>query len=353
MPVYLDGKAEASGLGADTRRLSRRACAQYEESGAGSLHIGLINNMPDAALEATERQFFTLLNSAAGDVPVCLSLYALPEVPRNDWGRQRVNALYSGIESLEKAQLDGLIVTGREPRTPNLKEEPYWGSLTRVLEWAENNTHSTVWSCLAAHAALLHMDGIARRRSQEKRCGVFECVRLADHPLLAGISSCFKMPHSRWNDVPEEELTACGYSVLTRAQGAGADTIVKHRNSLFVFFQGHPEYEPHTLLLEYRRDVQRYLNRETDAYPSLPQEYFDDDAAGLLTSLREKALSGQGREELFAQVSAVLEAACVAYTWRSGASQLYSNWLKYIAAQKAGQRQQSKHVVSAQTVVIG
>lgn len=127
------------------------------------IHIGLVNNMPDGALEATERQFRTLLDSAANGIQVRLSLFALPDVPRTEAGRLRISRLYSGIENLWDSHLDGLIVTGAEPQAPNLKDEPYWESLTKVLEWAEHNTHSTVLSCLAAHAALQHVDGIARR----------------------------------------------------------------------------------------------------------------------------------------------------------------------------------------------
>jgi len=353
MPVFLDGKAARSGLGADARSLGGKASARYQEDSAASLHIGLINNMGDPALEATERQFFRLLEAASDGVAVRLSFYALPHVPRNDWGRQRVNRLYSGIESLGRDQLDGLIVTGREPRTPNLKEEPYWASLTGVLEWAENHTHSTVWSCLAAHAALLHMDGIARRKSNQKYYGVFECAKLTEHPLLAGISSRLKMPHSRWNGIPEEELTASGYTVLTRALGAGADTVVKRRNSLFVFFQGHPEYEPDTLSLEYRRDVRRYLSRETDTYPGLPQAYFDRSTAHALNALQEKAMAGDRSEELLAKIVAVLEARPVVHSWRSGATQIYSNWLKYIAAQKTRPVCQDRHSLPVQPAVVG
>lgn len=337
MPVCLNGNASSHDLLADTLCLGGKSRAGHQECAARCINIGLVNNMPDAALEATERQFLTLLDSAANGILVRLSFYALPDVPRNSSGRHRINRFYSGVESLWNSQLDGLIVTGREPRTPNLKDEPYWGSLTRVLEWAEHNTHSTVWSCLAAHAALLHMDGIARRRSDEKRCGVFDCVRLSDHPLTAGLSSHLKMPHSRWNDIPEEELTACGYSVLTQAQDAGADTIVKRRNSLFVFFQGHPEYESDSLLLEYRRDVRRYLTGEIESYPPMPQSYFDKGTADALTALREKAMSGR-REELLADVAAAVDGKTIARPWRSTAARVYGNWLAYICAQKERNR---------------
>jgi len=332
MPICFDGNSSGHELLA-TNRVRGRLSSEFQERAGRCITIGLINNMPDAALEATERQFLTLLNSASDGVLVRLSLYALPEVPRNDASQRHVSRFYDSIENLWNSQLDGLIVTGREPRTPNMRNEPYWESLTRTQEWANENTYSTVWSCLAAHAALLHADGIDRRKSDNKHFGVFECERLSDHQLMAGIPLHLKMPHSRWNGITEDELTACGYSVLTRSQDAGVDTFIKQRRSLFVFFQGHPEYESETLLLEYRRDIRRYLRGETDTYPSMPRSYFDKDTADALTALREKAMSG-GREERLSDVAAAIGEEGIVNTWRSTAARVYRNWLEYICAQK-------------------
>src|SRR5882757_5653905 len=114
------------------------------------LELGLVNNMPDAALESTERQFLELLREATGDIPVRLRLFALPDVPRSDAGRQHLRGGYGSIDDLCSSRLDGLIVTGTEPRAPSLADEPYWGSLIQVLDWAQENTASSVWSCLAA-----------------------------------------------------------------------------------------------------------------------------------------------------------------------------------------------------------
>ena len=82
---------------------------------------------------------------------------------------------------------------------------------------------------------------------------------------------------------------------------------VKQRKSLFVFFQGHPEYEANTLLLEYRRDIRRFLRRERDTYPPMPQGYFDEDTVDALTAVRERALSDR-REELFEEFPTALVA---------------------------------------------
>jgi homoserine O-succinyltransferase/O-acetyltransferase len=297
------------------------------------LDIGLVNNMPGKALQATERQFLTLLNSAARNVSVRLWLYALPDVPRTDSGRRHIDSFYSGIDQLWDRPLDGLIVTGMEPRASNLKDEPHWASMTRLIDWAERNTRSTVWSCLAAHAAVLHTDGILRRRLSQKRFGLFECDQVSDHPVLAGVPSTLTVPHSRWNDLREQELSAAGYQVLTRGREAGVDMFIKQRQSLFVFLQGHPEYDANSLQLEYARDVGRYLRRESENYPPLPYAYFDRETEVALTAIEARAVRDP-REELLADVSAHT-ARNRTNLCRSPAIRIYGNWLTHLGAAKA------------------
>jgi homoserine O-succinyltransferase len=315
--------------------------AGFRESDATCLEIGLVNNMPAAALESTERQFRARLRAAADGIAVRLTRYALPDVPRTDAVRRHVSSYYSDINDLWNSHLDGLIVTGTEPRAPNLKDEPYWGNLAKLVEWAERHTHSTIWSCLAAHGAVLHIDGISRRPLPDKCLGVFECARVSDHPLTASVPARSYMPHSRWNEIPEDALRACGYRVVTRSQDAGADVFVKQGGSLFVFFQGHPEYEADTLLFEHRRDIGRFLRRESDRYPSMPQGYFDQETVDLLTEARKRALSDR-REELLADFPTTLAANRVRNTWRPAAVRLYRNWLLYLCAQKEG-RLRARH----------
>jgi homoserine O-succinyltransferase len=67
---------------------------------------------------------------------------------------------------------------------------------------------------------------------------------------------------------------------------AGVDTFVRERRSLFLFFQGHPEYDADTLPREYRRDVARFLRGERDSYPDLPKEYFDPITTDMLNAFR-------------------------------------------------------------------
>ena len=147
----------------------------------------------------------------------------------------------------------------------------------------------TVWSCLAAHAAILHTDGIRRAKRNDKLFGIFECANVSDHPLTVGLPASFRLPHSRWNGVPEDQLLDCGFTVLAQSAEAGVDTFIKQQKRLFVFFQGHPEYDSDTLLREYRRDVGRYIKGESQTYPSVPQNYFDAATEDELMLLQEKA----------------------------------------------------------------
>jgi homoserine O-succinyltransferase len=298
-----------------------------------AIELGLVNNMPDSALKSTERQFCALIAAAAGAVPVRLRLFALPEVPRGEVGRARLRAAYAPIDELWTSRLDGLIVTGTEPRAASLRDEPYWAALANVLGWAQENTASTIWSCLAAHAAVLQLDGIDRQALQEKRFGVFPCANASDHPLMAGLPPQLQVAHSRWNEVMEPALAQCGYTILSRSTEAGVDGFAKQGKSLFVFFQGHPEYDERALLREYRRDIGRYLRRERETYPPLPRGYFDEAGVAAATAFRERALAQRDTALLEGFPTAFLEHR-LRPLGGAAVSRLYRNWLFYLDAHK-------------------
>jgi homoserine O-succinyltransferase len=304
-------------------------------SGTDCVKIAFINNMPDSALEDTEMQFMELLDAASGELPVRLKLYSLPRVPRADRGLQHLASFYSGIDQLWNSQVDAVIMTGTEPRRPDLRQEPYWSVLADVLDWAERNTSSTILSCLAAHAGVLHSDGIRRQPLPDKQFGVFESERVCDHELVRNAPRTMRFPHSRWNEVREDALTACGYTVLTSSAQGGVDLFVKQKKqSLFVHFQGHPEYGSRTLLKEYRRDIKRFLRQERETYPTMPHGYFDATAAQLLAEFRQTAVSHRHEEQLVFFPEAVV-AGALQNTWQSSALCVYRNWLQHVASRKS------------------
>jgi len=331
MPIVIDEGRVPNLLALKHRSRSERSASKQTDC----IRIALINNMPDPALEDTEVQFYELLDAAAGDIPISLKLFSLPELPRNDAGQRHLNNFYFDINELLNGRFDGVIMTGTEPRQPNLRDEPYWPVLIKVLDWAETNTASTVLSCLAAHAGVLYSDGIPRHRLADKQFGVFEYKKVRDHALTAGGGNTMQIPHSRWNEVRADALDSCGYEVLVQSAQAGIDLFVKKkRDSLFVHFQGHPEYGTRTLLKEYRRDIKRFLRGERETYPSMPQGYFDAAVTKLLSEFRDKVTENP-REELLAEFPETAVASALHETWKASAASVYRKWLQYLVSRKA------------------
>jgi homoserine O-succinyltransferase/O-acetyltransferase len=299
----------------------------------GALVIALVNNMPDPALEPTERQFASLLDAAAGALPVRLRRIWLPEVPRGAQALEHIARSYFPVDELTEEPPDALIVTGMEPRAPALEEEPYWERMVHLLEWADTHTVSSIWSCLAAHAAAQALAGVRRQRLREKCFGVFGHDLLAEHPLLRGVAPPLATPHSRWNELPVGKLQAAGFEVLSASREAGADLFVRAGQSLLVCFQGHPEYEDVSLLKEYRRDVGRFLRGEQPAWPTLPRGYFGEKGLEALARYRREVESARDPARLadfpMSTIAAELQAS-----WRCAAVALYRNWL-YLLSSRA------------------
>lgn len=295
-----------------------------------ALVIGLVNNMPDSALEATESQFARVLNAAANPLSIRLRLSFLPEVPRGPAGLEHVSSdRYWPIDELQREPPDALIVTGTEPVAPLLGDEPYWERLRELLQWADVNTTSSIWSCLAAHAATELLDGIRRQRLPQKRCGVFAHTTLPNQALLKGLATPLYTPHSRWNELPVDALREAGYTIVSASAETGADMFTKQSSSLLVFFQGHPEYEETTLLREYRRDVGRFLRGQQAHYPTLPHGYFPPAALELLGAFEARARAAT--PDLLSEFPIGEIAATLQNTWSAGATCIYRNWLALLA----------------------
>ena len=292
--------------------------------------------MPDSALQSTEAQFGALLEGASR-APVRYRPAVLAS--RSCRGARRPWRIstrgYWPLDELLAEPLDALIVTGTEPRAPRLADEPYWHRFAQVLDWAEAHTHASIWSCLAAHAAVQSLDGIERQRMPEKRSGVYEHQTAQGHALLAGIPAPLRMPHSRWNELSVEALREAGYQMLSWSAASGADAFVRRRRSLMLFFQGHPEYEDTTLLKEYRRDVTRFLNAQQPHYPTLPHGYFSPQAIEVLERFRDEALADSANPSSWTAFRSRPSRPGSPTAGASPAVAIYRNWLSHIASAKS------------------
>jgi homoserine O-succinyltransferase len=293
--------------------------------------IGLINNMADEALHITERQFTSLISASAGDINVTLRLFALNRTPRSPSALEYLRTHCEPVSSAIGCKLDALIITGAQPCTARLEDEPYWQELTEIFDWAKENTSSTILSCLAAHAGVLYLDGIERRRLKEKCFGLFYFTVQHYHPLVGRRGNRRLTPHSRYNEVLQGELERAGYEILTSSPEHGVDIFTKFFGSQFVFLQGHPEYSANTLAREYRRDIGRESRGEIGRAPKMPEGYFSIDAEAESLALQRRVREGRCRltSEELSRIDAL---APVRPEWRDAAVSFYRHWIETIAA---------------------
>ncbi len=307
------------------RRLRR---GTYRDRGR-RLRIALVNNMPDSALAATQRQFSRLLEAASADFDVGLALFTLDTLPRSDAARREIAATYRSVGQIWRTSPEAVIVTGAEPQAKALQDEPYWPQLTGLVDQMEKRTISCIFSCLAAHAVVLHRDRIARLPAAQKVSGLFLSRIATPHELIAGLGDAFATPHSRHNGLEENELSAHGYTILSHSAEAGVDVFIKETASLSVFLQGHPEYEADTLAREFRRDWLRFARRERATPPERPKGYFSPAAWARVEAWARTVESGS--EAPFPREALDIAEA----PWRANAVRLFANWLALIARRKS------------------
>jgi homoserine O-succinyltransferase len=324
MPVTLARNAPADSVASLRERRMRRG--SLSDRGR-LLRVELVNNMPDAAVFSTQRQFIRLLEEAAAAYKVTLGFTSLDGVERSAEARREMGELYRAPAQVGEAPPDAVIVTGAEPRAEELDAEPYWRELTAFFDMARARTHATLASCLAAHALVLHRDGLRRRRCGQKLSGLYSIEIVAPHPLTQGLSGG-PTPHSRWNGLDEAELTAKGYVVLTRAHEAGVDMFARDDEPHLVLgFQGHPEYDGDTLAREFRRDVARALAGAPA--PRTPVNYYPPEVAERLSAHVAGMLAGQEGPHLpdWAKLAPQPD-------WRTRGAVVVANWLQAISARK-------------------
>jgi len=292
------------------------------------LHIGLLNMMPDAALAATERQFFRLIGESNPIAQFYVHPFTLPELERSPEARAYVDEFYEPFEKIQAEGLDALIVTGANVAGPELANQSFWQPLIHVIDWAVDNVTSTLCSCLATHAMLQFRYGQHRVRQPEKIWGVFpHRVVNQRHPLVNDVNTRFDVPHSRWNEVTRQQFDAAGLHVLVESEEVGVHLATSADGLRVVFLQGHPEYDTISLLKEYKREVSLYADRQRDGYPPFPGNYFHTREKALLNeyrSLVDAALAGNGKLPEFPEQ---LIERRLDNTWHDTAEAVVGNWM--------------------------
>lgn len=292
------------------------------------LHIGLLNMMPDAALEATERQFFRLVGACNQIAQFHIHPFTISGLPRGAEGAAHIARHYESFEQIKQDGLDALIISGANVSHPRLPEEDFWQPLTEVFEWARDNVTSILCSCLATHALIQHAHGIVRTHLGEKRWGVYS-HRVVErrHPLVADINTRFDVPHSRFNEVFRADMEMAGLLPLVESEKAGVHLAVSQDLLRVVYFQGHPEYDTVSLLKEYKREVLRFFRDERPDYPPVPEHYFSHATQQVADDYMESLLYAKHVKDALPEFPEAIMATELDNTWRDTAKAVFNNWL--------------------------
>ncbi len=301
-----------------------RATHQYIRE----LHIGLLNMMPDAAIEATERQFFRLVGEANPIAQFYVHPFTLDELQRGERARAHIDAYYEDFAQIQRDGLDALIITGANVSHPNLSEEPFWEPLTRVFDWAAENVTSVLCSCLATHAVAEFHHGQKRTHMGDKLWGVYSHrVMLPHHPLVNDINTRFDVPHSRFNQISREQFDQAGLQVLVESEQAGVHLAVSADGLRTVYFQGHPEYDTISLLKEYKREVNLFIAGKRGDYPPFPEHYFSLRSQAIFNEYRERVEQAMASGSTLPAFPEELVLETLDNTWHDTAEAVIGNWI--------------------------
>jgi homoserine O-succinyltransferase len=292
------------------------------------LHVGLLNMMPDAALAATERQFFRLIGESNQIAQFYVHLFTLPELKRGAEAQAHIAQFYQSFEEIKREGLDALIITGANVAGNDLSGEPFWAPLREVIDWAYENVTSTLCSCLTTHAVMEFRYGKKRRPLGFKRWGVYP-HRLLErkHPLVAGANTRFDVPHSRFNQIDRSQFEAAGCRVLAESKEAGVHLAVSEDLFRLVFFQGHPEYDTQSLLKEYKREVSLWFAGKRDDYPPFVENYFPEQCEAILDEYREQLEAARAHRQPMPDFPEPLVSGYLDNTWHDSAEAVINNWI--------------------------
>ncbi len=297
-----------------------------------ALHIGLLNMMPDAALEATERQFLRLIGESNAIAQFHVHPFTFPTIERSEKAQHHINQFYKSFEEIKEMGLDALIITGATVNQLHLPDEPFWKPLGEVFYWANKNVTSTLCSCLATHASLELHHNQPRYRLPQKRWGVFS-HRVTDrsHPLVRGINTRFDVPHSRLNQIDRDQFEAAGLKVLAESKEAGVQMVVSSDGFRTVYFQGHPEYDSISLLKEYKREVgvfvASYQQEGKAEYPPFPANYFDLHTQAIFNEYQYHLIKAIDSDKVLPAFPETIILDRIDNSWHDTAAAIMANWM--------------------------
>ena len=260
------------------------------------LKLIILNLMPTKIV--TETQLLRKLANTPLQIQVELLQTASYKPQHID--ENHLSTFYRTFDQIRDNSYDGMIITGAPVENLDFCDVDYWDELCEIMEWTKSHVHATLHICWGAQAGLYYHYGIEKYTLPEKLFGVFSHrVDRIHSPWFRGFDDTFYVPHSRYTSVRKSDILADSrLQLISTSEEAGVFALKSRDNRRF-FIMGHPEYDPETLALEYKRDV------DSGKPIAIPAHYFPND--------------DPSRDPIV--------------NWRSSGQLLYSNWLNYYVYQ--------------------
>ena len=260
------------------------------------LKLLILNLMPTKI--TTETQLLRKLSNTP--LQIDIELLQVVSHEAKNISEKHLESFYRTFDEIRGKRYDGMIITGAPVENMEFEAVDYWEELCRIMEWSQRNGHCTLHICWGAQAGLYYHFGLKKRQLDEKLFGVFEhTVIKRKSPFFRGFDDVFYAPHSRWTEIPQEEILKVPELELMATSSEAGVFAVKTESSRQFFVMGHPEYDRDTLALEYFRDV------KAGKKIGVPRNYFPHDNPAQTPIVK----------------------------WRSAAQLMYTNWLNYYVYQ--------------------
>lgn len=261
------------------------------------LRIAILNLMPTK--EITEVQLLRLLGNSSLQVEIVL-LHPKTYISKNT-SNEHLVTFYNTFDEIREKKFDGLIITGAPVEKLEFEEVEYWKELTEIMEWSKTHVTSTFHICWGAQAGLYYHYGIPKYELDKKMFGVFKHrIYNNQSQLLRGFDDEFYVPHSRHTEIKKSDVEKIeALTLLSDSEDSGVYLIIS-KDGRQIFATGHSEYDPLTLMGEYKRDINKGLKID------VPQNYFPKD-----NPINKPIVK-----------------------WRGHSNLLFSNWLNYYVYQE-------------------
>ncbi len=270
--------------------------SQAEQQDIRPMRILLLNLMPKKI--ETEIHLLRMLSNTPLQVEV--ELMRINDKPSKNTPIEHMETFYKDFRSVRHEKYDGMILTGAPLGQVEFADVSFMPQMTEILEWTTEHVTSTMFLCWAAQAAMYHLYGVEKRILDKKISGVYPHKLIKPlSPIVRGFDDVFDAPHSRYAEIPTEEIEQVPeLEIIADSDVAGA-YIFAHQDGKHLFVTGHSEYEPLCLKDEYMRDL------DAGANPDIPENYFPDNDP---------------------QKDPIV-------TWKSHGNLLFSNWINYYVYQ--------------------